>query len=446
MELYQEVEKREKSKMPMIIGICIGILSVIIIAIICTIVYLKSTIISIKIDGKTNNNIEKILYITNEDNELKLYIPIRQVASFLNYEDYRGDYIAKSEDSTKCYVKNQYETAMFTKDSNILVKTTDDVNYEYIKIKENVFEKDGELYTTPEGIEQAFNVLFENNLQENKIDIYTMPYLNEFYASKLGLSEEENEQNEKVSEEFADKKAIFQDMIVIVKDKQYGVITASTGKSVLETKYEEIKYLSTTSDFLVKSGNKYGVLGKDASTKIRMTYDDIQIMDNQNGLYIVKKNDLYGVVDNKGKVIIEPSYQQIGIDSSKYQQNGIENKYVLLNEIIPVKNSEDLWGLFNIKGEKITEFEFTEIGCSSSKEADTYPAAVIPSYKIIVVGKDKHYNLVSSSGETLITSSYILDSVYIKYDAETGENKFYMTYNNNEKTINIEEWLAKIGK
>ena len=135
MELYQEVEKREKSKMPMIIGICIGILSVIIIAIICTIVYLKSTIISIKIDGKTNNNIEKILYITNEDNELKLYIPIRQVASFLNYEDYRGDYIAKSEDSTKCYVKNQYETAMFTKDSNILVKTTDDVNYEYIKIK-----------------------------------------------------------------------------------------------------------------------------------------------------------------------------------------------------------------------------------------------------------------------------------------------------------------------
>ncbi len=446
MELYQEVEKREKSKMPMIIGICIGILSVIIIAIICTIVYLKSTIISIKIDGKTNNNIEKILYITNEDNELKLYIPIRQVASFFNYEDYRGDYIAKSEDSTKCYVKNQYETAMFTKDSNILVKTMDGVNYEYIKIKENVFEKDGELYTTPEGIEQAFNVLFENNLQENKIDIYTMSYLNKFYASKLGLSEEENEQKEKVSEEFADKKAIFQDMIVIVKDKQYGVITASTGKSVLETKYEEIKYLSTTSDFLVKSSNKYGVLGKDASTKIRMTYDDIQIMDNQNGLYLVKKNDLYGVVDNKGKVIIEPSYQQIGIDSSKYQQNGIENKYVLLNEIIPVKNSEDLWGLFNIKGEKITEFEFTEIGCSSSKEADTYPAVVIPSYKIIVVGKDKHYNLISSSGETLITSSYILDSVYIKYDAETGENKFYMTYNNNEKTINIEEWLAKIGK
>lgn len=445
MELYQEVEKRKKTKTPMIIGICIGVLFIIIIAIICTIVYLKSTILSIRIDGKVNNNIDKILYITGEGNEQKIYIPIRQVASFFNYENYRGDYIAKSEDSTKCYVKNEYEIAMFSKDSNILIKTMDDSNYEYIKIDENVFEKDNELYTTPEGIEQAFNVLFEYDSSKNKIDIYTMTYLNQLYSSKLGLSEDENAQKEKVSEEFADKKAIFQDMIVIIKDNQYGVITASTGESVLETKYDEIKYLSTTSDFLVKSNNKYGVLGKDASVKIRMTYDDIQIMDSQNGLYLVKKNNLYGVVDNKGNVIIEPSYQQIGIDSSKYQQNGIENKYVLLNEIIPIKNSENLWGLFNIKGKKIRDFEFTEIGCSSAKESDSYPAVVIPSYKVIVVGKDKYYNLVTSSGDVLIPS-YILNSVYIKYNAETGENKFYMNYNNNEKTINIEDWLASIGK
>ncbi len=445
MELYREVEKRKKTKIPMIIGVCIVVLLIIIIAIICTIVYLKSTILSIKIDDKLNNNMEKILYFTGEGNEQKIYIPIRKVASFFNYEDYRGDYIAKSEDDTKCYVKNESETAMFSKDSNILIKTMDDLNYEYIKIDENVFEKDGELYTTPEGIEQAFNVLFKYDLSKNKIDIYTMMYLNQLYSSKLGLSEEDDDQKEKVSKEFEDKKAIFEDMIVIIKDKKYGVITASTGESVLETKYEEIKYLSTTSDFLVKSGNKYGVLGKDASTKIRMTYDDIQIMDNQNGLYLVKKNNLYGVVDNKGKVIIEPAYPQIGIDINKYQQNGIENKYVLLNEIIPIKNSENLWGLFNIKGEKIKDFEFTEIGCGSVKESDMYPAVVISSYKIIVVGKDKYYNLITSSGEELIPS-YMLNSVYIKYNAETGENKFYMTYNNNERTINVEDWLASIGK
>lgn len=445
MELYQEVEKKQKTKTPMIIGICLAVLVIITIAIIFTILYLKSTILSIKVDGKINNKIEELLYITGEGNEKQIYIPIRKVASYLNYQSYRGDYIAKSEDSTKCYVKNEYETAMFTKNSNILIKTMDDSNYEYIEIKESVFEKDGELYTTPEGIEQAFNVLFENDLSNNKINIYTMTYLNQLYTSKLKLSEKENDKNEKVSGEFADKKAIFQDMIVIIKDDQYGVIKASTGKSVLEIKYDEIKYLSTTSDFLVKSNNQYGVLGKDASIKIRMTYDDIQIMDNQNGLYLVEKNNLYGVVDNKGNLIIEPSYQQIGIDSNKYKQNGIENKYVLLNEIIPIKNSEGLWALFNIKGKKISDFEFTEIGCSSKKESDAYPAVVIPSYKVIIVGKDKYYNLITSSGEVLIPS-YILNSVYIKYNAETGENKFYMTYNNNDKVRNIEDWLASIGR
>lgn len=445
MELYQEVEKRKKTKAPMIIGICIVVLLIIIVAIICTIVYLKSTVLSIKIDGKLNNDIEKILYFTGEGNEQKIYIPIRQVAKFFNYGDFRGDYIAKSEDITKCYVQNEYEIAMFSKDSNILIKTMDDSNYEYIEIDENVFEKDGELYTTPKGIEQAFNVLFEYDLSKNKIEIYTMMYLNQVYSAKLGLSEEENDKKEKLSESFADKKAIFEDMIVVIKNDQYGVITASTGESVLETKYEEIKYLSTTSDFLVKSGNKYGVLGKDASTKIRMTYDDIKIMDNQNGLYLVKKDNLYGVVNNKGKIIIEPIYPQIGIDNNKYQQNGIDNKYVLLNEVIPIKNSDDLWALYNVKGDKLSDFEFTDIGCSSVKESDMYPAIVISSYKVIVVEKDNYYNLITSSGEVLIPT-YILNSVYIKYNAETGGNKFYMSYNNNGKTINVEDWLASIGR
>ena len=181
MELYEEVERKEKSKAPMIIGICIGILVVMIIAIICAIVYLRSTVLTIKLNNQTNHDLEEILYITGDEGNQQIYVPIRRIAKFLDYEDYRGDYISKSEDSTKCYVKNANEIAMFTKDSTDLVKTSGDSNYEYLTLKEKVFEKDGELYTTPEGIEQAFNVLFENNLQQNKINIYTMDYLNQIY-------------------------------------------------------------------------------------------------------------------------------------------------------------------------------------------------------------------------------------------------------------------------
>ena len=168
-------------------------------------------------------------------------------------------------------------------------------------------------------------------------------------------------------------------------------------------------------------------------------------MDNLDGLYLVKQNDLYGVINTNGKIIIGIEYKLIGVNSEQYKQNGVENQYVLLDGIIPIENSENLWGIFNVKGEKIKDFEFEKVGCDQTKESNLYPAVVIPSYKILVVGKDKHYNLITSSGEELIPS-YILDSVYMKTNTETGENNFYMTYNGNEKTINVEEWLTSIGR
>lgn len=443
MELYEEVDNKKKSKLPMIIGISLTVLIILIIVIIGTIIYLKQSVMQITVNGQNKNEIEKLLYIPEDDNT-KLYIPIRAIAKYLNYNDFRGDYKIKSEDSTKCYVKNENEIAMFTKDSDTLVKTRGDSDYEYVKLEEKVLEKDGELYTTPSGIEKAFNTLFEYNANKKNINIYTMDYLNQMYASKLKIDGE----TVKLSEEYSDQKAIFEGLIIVIKNNNYGVIDAESGNPILEFKYEDIKYLPATSDFLVKSNNKYGVIGKDTSIKVRTVYDEIKIMDNQNGLYLVKQNNLYGVIDTKGKTIISPEYKQIGIDISKFTQNGIENQYVLLNKIIPVKNNQDLWGMFDIKGQLVKDFIFTGIGCSSSnlsKIANAYPAVVIPSYQVIIVEKDKHYNIITTSGEELIPT-YVLETIYLKTNTETGENTFYMAYNNNEKVMSVEEWLASTGR
>ena len=443
MELYEEVDNKKKSKLPMIIGISLIVLIILIIVIIGTIIYLKQSVMQITVNGQNKNEIEKLLYIPEDDNT-KLYIPIRAIAKYLNYNDFRGDYKIKSEDSTKCYVKNENEIAMFTKDSDTLVKTRGDSDYEYVKLEEKVLEKDGELYTTPSGIEKAFNTLFEYNANKKNINIYTMDYLNQMYASKLKIDGE----TVKLSEEYSDQKAIFEGLIIVIKNNNYGVIDAESGNPILEFKYEDIKYLPATSDFLVKSNNKYRVIGKDTSIKVRTVYDEIKIMDNQNGLYLVKQNNLYGVIDTKGKTIISPEYKQIGIDISKFTQNGIENQYVLLNKIIPVKNNQDLWGMFDIKGQLVKDFIFTGIGCSSSnlsKIANAYPAVVIPSYQVIIVEKDKHYNIITTSGEELIPT-YVLETIYLKTNTETGENTFYMAYNNNEKVMSVEEWLASTGR
>ncbi len=443
MELYEEVDNKKKSKLPMIIGISLTVLIILIIVIIGTIIYLKQSVMQITVNGQNKNEIEKLLYIPEDDNT-KLYIPIRAIAKYLNYNDFRGDYKIKSEDSTKCYVKNENEIAMFTKDSDTLVKTRGESDYEYVKLEEKVLEKDGELYTTPSGIEKAFNTLFEYNANKKNINIYTMDYLNKMYASKLKIDGE----TVKLSEEYSDQKAIFEGLIIVIKNNIYGVVDVESGNPILEFKYEDIKYLPATSDFLVKSNNKYGVIGKDTSIKVRTVYDEIKIMDNQNGLYLVKQNNLYGVIDTKGKTIISPEYEQIGIDISKFTQNGIENQYVLLNKIIPVKNNQDLWGMFDIKGQLVKDFIFTGIGCSSSnlsKIANSYPAVVIPSYQVIIVEKDKHYNIITTSGEELIPT-YVLETIYLKTNTETGENTFYMAYNNNEKVMSVEEWLASTGR
>ena len=436
MELYNEddLKQNKKTKAPLIMGILVVLLIIISIIIVTLILYIKSTILSITIDGVRVNDLESILYIQQDENgNSTIYIPIRAIASYFNYEDYSGDYKYKSEDTTKCYVKNEYETAMFTLDSDTIIKTRGDSDYDYVQLDEKVFEKDGELYTTIDGIKKAYNVEFIYDQAKNNIEIYTMDYLVTIYAQSLGY--------ENYSQEFTDKKAIFENMIIIQQNGYYGVVEASTGNLVLEPKYELISYLPSTTDFLVKSNGTYGIMSKEAVAKVNITYDQIKIIDNANGLYLIRKNNFYGVIDIDGNTIIEPEYQQIGINSNSFSENGVENQYVFFDKLIPIKYN-NLWAFFDVEGKQITEFEYTNIGCTRSSVTNTYPVLIIPSYEIVVVQKDNFYNLMQTNGNEII-NGYVVDSVYMKRNASTGETNFYMTYNG--KTEDIEKILADQG-
>lgn len=434
MKLYDEELEKKKSKVPMVIGICVAILTVITLIIIFCIIYLQSSITTIKIDNVKNSKVEELLYIVEIEGKKELYIPINQIAPFLGYKGYVGDFQNRSEDTTKCYVESENETAMFSLNSNLLVKSIRNSEYEYINIDKPVIEKNGELYTTIDGIQKGFNILFFTDEQLKKIDLFTIDYLINYYTTRLKIEE--------YSKDFSDQKAILENMLIIEENKKFGVINVQTQQSVLETKYDEVKYLSTTKDFLIKSNKKYGIVSND-KTIIKPVYDQIKIMDSLNGLYLVKQNNSYGVVNIEGKEVIKPEYKQIGIDKNTYNQNGVENQYVLLNEIIPTKNAEDLWGFFNIKGEKITDFKYTGVGCKSLNTTNSYPTVIIPSYRVIVVEIDKKYNLINLKGEELIPG-YIVNSIYIKSNTETAQNQFFMTNDNNDKIIDVEEYIKKI--
>lgn len=444
MELYYEEEKqtKKKSKAPIFIGIFIILLVLLTTIIFYAIMYIKTSILKVKINGVSQNDFGKLVQMTTtSDNKTEMYFPIRKIAKYFGYSDYAGDYSTKSEDSTKCYVDNGEEIALFTVSSNTIIISRDGFPIEQVEIDKKVVEKDGELYTTEDGIEKAFNIIFEYAEDTKTINIYTLDYLVTAYLQQYKLDEKNG------PETISDKKAILEGLLIYQTDdsnKKYGVMNVSTGKNVLEAKYDLISYFPYSSQFLVESNGKYGMTDASGKIKLKVAYDEIKICDNELGLYLVKENNLYGIVKTTGDVLLSSSFQQIGVDSNSFKENRLENQYILVNELIPVKYN-NMWGFYNTKGERITDFSFVDVGCKESKVTNTYPVVEIPSLNLIVVKTDKtSYNLINRKGTIKIGAP--LNTVYLKTDASTGKNTYYMTYGGtSDITKDIEEFFASMG-
>lgn len=429
-----EPKKVDNSKK--ITRIILAVMLVLVIAIIgifMSIVYIQNSTLKFYIDGRENNKVKEMMV----EESGNIYFPIKDIASYLGYNSFSGEYTDKSEDASKCYVQCDDEVANFSLNSNKIYKlTTSDntANYEYFYANKPVKAINGKLYATTDAIEKAFNISFTYDTNKKRIYIYTMPYLIESYSSKvLDYGYEE------ISEEFANKKTVLNNMLVVTKNqgKVYAVLDIS-GKDVIEAKYDYIEYLPNSGDFLVKSNNKVGVISAKKETKIQILYDNLELIDSDAGLYLAEKDNKYGVIDSKGNIKIYIEYDQIGIDNTKFEQNDIKNKYLLDNGMILAKK-DSLWGAFDKNGNEILDFEYEGFGYIASSSKNAINLLLIPEYNVLVASKDKKYTLINSSGKELCIP--ILDDVYMTIDS--GKKYYYMSYNN--KTINVEDFLDEIG-
>ena len=387
------------------------------------------------LDGKENQKIKQLLQIEEDGT---VYIPIKEIAGFLGYESYNGEYKEKSEETSKCYIQNENEVANFSLGSNKIYKldlTKTNENYEYEYTKKPVKAKEGILYATSEAIEKAFNISFQYDQDKNRIRMYTMPYLIQNYSGKVldyGYTE--------ISDVFANKKTILQDMLVVKKGENkniYGVIDTQ-GKNVLEAKYDNITYLPDVGDFLVENNKKVGILSKNGETKVQIMYDSIELMDYDAGLYVVKKDNKYGVIDLQGKTKIYIENDEIGIDSSKFEQNNIKNKYLLADNLIPVRKDK-LWGLYDKNGKQIVDFKYDSFGYIASTNKDALNLLVIPDYNVIVACKDKKYTLLNQAGKELFAP--IADDIYMNISG--GEKLYWIAVNNNR--MDATKYLDQTG-
>ncbi len=442
MKWYEEENVKVKEdiktkKISKIILIAIIILVLLSIAVAGIIVYLKMTTTTLMLNGKLNEEIKQILIFDDENS--KIYVPIRQIAKYFDYEDYSGDYINLSEDSNKCYVKSEDEITTFTLNSNIVNKYDANsketaIKTEQVEIDEPIIEINGVLCTTVDGMEKAFNVSF--SYEKNNIEIYTMPFLINYYEKKVN----DLGYDALISDTLNNRKIVLDNMIVVESNEKVGVVSILTGETILEVKYDDIQYMPSTSDFLVTSNQKVGIISSNKQTKVELIYDSIKKIDSKYNYYLVSKNSKYGIMDTDGNLIVYPDYDSIGVKTNSFKENGITNGYIILDDLIPVKQN-NLWGFLNATtGEKVIDLKYESLGCTAEQgTTNTYGILFIPDYDIIVAQKDKKYLLMTKTGEELTNN--VADRVYIK---ENGGNKqYYMDYENNQ--IDIIQLLQQLN-
>lgn len=433
-ESFQKKEQQKKKKGTTIVLTLIVIVIIAIIALIIYISQIKSSSLKIYLDGSLNGKLENSLIIEEDGT---VYARVKQIAPFLGYESFNGEYSEKSEQNNKCYVESKEEVCNFELGSYELYKldlTGTKENYERCVLREKIKSIDGIICASSDAIEKAFNVNFEYDKDKNTITIETLPYLKESYSSYAmdkGYKE--------ISDVLSNKKAMLDGMIVATKEnKTMGVINSLTGEMILESKYTNIIYLPTVGDFIVEDNKKMGVLSKDRKTIISPAYDSIELLDVDSELYLVKQDNKYGVMDFRGNVKVFIENDEIGIDISKFDKNDLKNKYILAENLIPVKKN-DLWGLFDKKGKQIVDYKYDSFGYISSTNKNTLNLLVIPGYDVIVACKDKKYTLLDSNGEELFAP--VADDIYMTIE---GNQKLYHI-NANNRVRSATEFLESRG-
>lgn len=443
----QRIKNQKRKRIIIISIILLLILCSILVGFIAYRIY-HPTKITTYIDGKVVRNFDAILdFQVDENGQTQIYVPIREFASYLNaineefgYQTFKGDYSPKTEEENKCYIiRPGYEVAVFTSESKIIYKlnlqnnTTD---YDECYIDRNVFESNGQLYASVEGIEKGYNILFSYDENKKTIKIYTMDYLIKGHQQALEDKAIGNYGTMEIVENYANWKTVFDGLLIVQNsDGKYGIIhTEDYTSFVLEPQYDGINFISGSSTFLVASNGKVGLFSEEGRRKINLIYDEITSMGQDSNLYVVSSNGMEGVVDENGNVIIYPEYTQVGIDVSSFSYNGVKNGYILLNKLIPVLQ-QDKWAFFDIEGNSITDgFVYNTIGCTSVRSGNNiYPLLEIPDYNVIVVGDEYgKYSFMDLTGKDTMLP-FVFDNIYIRISG--GENSYWMTYRENEYEV-----------
>lgn len=449
MNLIDENNRSNRDNKKIITASIIGIIVLIAVVFILLLVVLRlgNNSVSLTVD---NAKYKAQNYLIEKDGVV--YIGVEDLSKMI-----KNEYSYKSggkdvEDDNQCYVTNYGESTFFEVGSNVIYKElSDSESVEYYTLEKPIIKENGKIYMPISASSVAMNTKFSN--EKNKYVITSIGYLESYY-------------NKQKSNSFIPDSSIVWDVsysnkkllklgLVITNDAEgsLGVskVSASSNKKskvvqvttspVINPKYDDIEFVERYNQLIVTKDDKKGIIqltenngNFSVKTIVEIQYDDIGTI-NENLFWISEvdsdKNVKYGVIDiSKGteEVVLPVEYEDIGINISEFRNNGLDNRFLVYDNLIPVKKN-NLWGFVDKSGNVAIPIEYTGLGCEGTNANSN--VLLIPEKNAIVVNKDNKYGVINKTNRVLVKA--VTARMY--REKVDGKIQYIMIVNNAKRDI-----------
>lgn len=456
-------DNKSKGKKGVLIAIVVCVVLIILLA--CLVLFYKkidSTTFKLFVDGK-RVSCSKDFYI--EDQDGNMYIKARELASLIGWTYQNGEYGLYTEDTDSGYVQNEYEASSFVVNSKTLSKyiiaetkndeengnsnNNNNSNDEQEKNEIIVNSQTGSLETTTLDLpiislnNQIYFPLANVNdicncmatYQDYKMNIYEMNYL-----SELALQKAAEYGYTSVSGTYENLRALAYGAMIVNQNGKYGVVTLNKNKQLIGLKYNDMVFCQNVKEFFVKAEDTIGIISMDGKVVISpKNYDNISVLNDSLGLYLIEKDGLYGVLNREGDVVVYAEYDSIGLPEELIKEFECNNKYLLYDNTIIVTANEK-YGLFNLDGKNSLSVSYEALGCINEEEPDKKSVLTIEAEIELEDGKSGVVKgIVVEKIDLNGESAYgVYDTIQERLIIPCGCSKIYSTTKNGETTYYME--------
>lgn len=220
-----------------------------------------------------------------------------------------------------------------------------------------------------------FLVGCEGSTQSSKMSVFREDLLAVEQGSTWGYINSKGEV--KIPFQF-DRAGAFYNEIAIIYDDNKANLINKKGELLLDETYQMLYRDNETNLIIAKSNDLFGLIDQTGKIILDPIYDDLYPF--SQGLAVVKENDKYGYIDTKGVVMIGINYD----DAISFSQ-----------DLAPVKQN-NLWGYINKTNELVIP-----LGYDFAYPFDSYGNAVV----MVDNGTQFVRHLINKDNEVLISDA-----------------------------------------